>query len=364
LPGVSTSLVPHVSQRVTRIVNVVFLVLGIALLVAVLLRLDAGHVWRHVRAAGWFLVPAFFAYASSLAMSAASWGRAFPPAHRVRFRVLYAVFWAGHAINQVAPGGATGTVVKGTMLARAVDGEEVTASLVTYSYLDAVSVILMTLIGPVLCLVWFDVPRDVVALLALASGVLALGVFGLRVMLRRGLVGHAVRLFRRLPVVRARNLERLQERALRVDERVRAFRQARPGDLRATVAWMAGARAAQVAEAWLLLGALMPEHPSGELFLLALLTQSASQLIQWVAAFVPGRIGVSEGGIALLFELLGFGSVVGLAFGLLRLARKVVGVSMGLVIGAVLHARPPRRIPPELEDAAHPVPLGPTDSEA
>lgn len=352
------------TPRTTRILNGVFLVLGIALLVGVLVRMDAGEVWRHVTDAGWFLLPAFGAYLLSLFLSVLAWGRFFPREHRARFTTLFTVFWAGHAVNMVAPGGATGTVMKGTLLAREVDGEEVTASLVTYSYFDALTMIVSTVVGPILCLFWFDVPTEVVALLAGASAVLAMGALGLRALLRRGLVGQAVRTFGRLPLLRPRNLERVEARAMRVDQRVRAYRKAQPADFRSALALMAGVRVAQVAEAWCLLVPLMPEQGWGELFLLALLTQSASQLIQWLAAFVPGRIGVAEGGIALLFQLLGFGSVTGLAFGLLRRARKVLGTVIGLGIGAVIQARPPRRVPPELEDAAHTVPLGPADSDA
>lgn len=352
------------TQRTTRILNGLFLALGLALLVVVLVRMDAAVVWRHVRDAGWVLLPAFGAYVVSLVLSVLAWRRLFPPAHRARLRTLLTVFWTGHAVNMVTPGGATGTVLKGTLLAREVDGEEVTASLVTYSYFDALTMIVTTVIGPVLCLLWFDVPTRVVAMLAGASAILAVGALGLRALLRRGLVGQVVRTFGRLPLLRPRNLERAEARAMRVDERVRAFRQARPRDLRAAILLMAGVRAAQVLEAWFLLVPLMPEQNAGELLLLALLTQSASQLIQWLAAFVPGRIGVAEGGIALLFELLGFGSVPGLAFGLLRRARKVLSTIIGLAMGAVIQARPLRKAPPDLEDAAHPVPLGPADSDA
>jgi uncharacterized protein (TIRG00374 family) len=353
-----------VTQRRTRIFNAVFLALGLALLVVVLVRMDASEVWDHVVDAGWFLVPAFGAYLGSLLASTLAWGRLFPPGHRARFRTLFSAFWAGHGMNMVAPGGATGVVLKGTLLAREVDGEEVTASLVTYSYFDAVSMISFTVLGPLLCLFWFDVPTRVVAVLAATSGFFAVAALGLRVLLRRGLVAQAVRTFGRVPWLRPRNLERLQARAMRVDERVRAFRQAQPADFRATVLYMVAVRMFQVLEAWFLLLPLIPDETAGELLLLALLTQAASQLINWVGAFIPGRVGVAEGGIALLFELLGIGSVVGLAFALLRRGRKILGAAVGLTIGAVMQARPPRRVPEALEDAAHPLPLGPTDSEA
>jgi hypothetical protein len=350
-----------VTLRHTRILNGLFLALGVALLVVMLLRLDAAEVWERILASGWALVPAFGAYCGSLLVSTLAWGRLFPREHRARFGPLFAAFWAGHAVNMVTPGGATGTVLKGTLLARRIDGEEVTASLVTYSYFDAVSMICFTTAGPLLCLLWYDVPAQVVGGLLALSGVLGLGALGLRVLLRRGLAADAVRLAGRVPFLRLRNLERLEERAGRVDVRVQEFRRSQPADFRATVAFFVMARAFQVLEAFFLLLPLVPEESAGGLLLLALLTQSTNQLINWLAAFVPARVGVAEGGIALLYQLLGMGAGVGLAYGLLRRARVVVGVSIGLVIGAVLQARAPRSAQIAADAGGSPLTLGRTD---
>jgi uncharacterized protein (TIRG00374 family) len=321
-------------SRFGKAFNWLFLLAGIGLFALLLIRLDLDAVVAHLLRAGWMIAPALLAYVVSLAFSTLVWMQAIEPQpENPGFGHVFAAFWAGHAVNGVTPG-AAGDVFRGTLLARRVAGEEVVASLVVYNYLMAVMMLVTTVAGPLVCLMWLDLPVRVIGGLLALAAVVALLMAGITLLLRRGLAGWLVRHAGRLPGLRRRDLGRLEHRALRVDERIRAFRHRRPAAFRRALAYALVVRVAMVAELWLFLLALLPRYGSGWLFLLALLTQSTTQIVSLAAAFIPGRIGALEAAAALLFKLVGLDPAVGLAAAILRRARKLLGIAVGLLIGA------------------------------
>ena len=64
-----------------------------------------------------------------------------------------------------------------------------------------------------------------------------------------------------------------------------------------------------------------------------------TQLITWVAGFVPGQIGLAEGAGALLYKFLGLDPITGFSLELVRRLRKVVAIAIGLLFGIVLGIR-------------------------
>jgi len=80
-------------------------------------------------------------------------------------------------------------------------------------------------------------------------------------------------------------------------------------------------------EVWLYLVPLLPERSPAWLALLALLTETANQLITWAATIVPGGFGVVEGNAYVLFGQLGLGAVTGFALALVRRIRMLVSVA-------------------------------------
>ena len=124
-----------------------------------------------------------------------------------------------------------------------------------------------------------------------------------------------------------------------VDERVRGFRRERPGAYLRALALSSAARLLQVLEVCVLLAALMPERDLAFVALLGLFAHSAAQLLSWALAFVPGRVGVAEGGTALVFELLALRPELGLSLAILRRVRRTAGIAIGLVIALVVESR-------------------------
>jgi uncharacterized protein (TIRG00374 family) len=83
------------------------------------------------------------------------------------------------------------------------------------------------------------------------------------------------------------------------------------------------------------------------------LIEAVSKLANLTNLFIPGAIGAYEGGHALVFKGLGFTSGLGLGLALLRRARGLFWVGVGLLLFWVLHrAEPTLSIP-----ASRPAPL-------
>lgn len=94
-----------------------------------------------------------------------------------------------------------------------------------------------------------------------------------------------------------------------------------------------------VVEVWLILYALGERVGFAE----ALFIESFLKLLSGLAYFVPGNIGIAEGGIVLILNLLDISAAAGLALALIRRARALAWVGVGGLVLLALGrpARPP-----------------------
>lgn len=323
-------------STIGRIVNLGMIAVGVALFVGLLVRMELATIRTQLRDSLWAIVPAFGMYAGNLAASVMGWRETVQPGEhgrRPRFLPLLEAFWAGHAINGLGIA-AGGEFTKGYMLSRHVKGEEVAASLVLFGFLNLATNVTATLVGALLCVLWLDLPPAVVWTVCGLASTIALVMLLLRWALSRGLLGGIGRLLHRLPVVRRADVDRLERNAALVDERVRAFRARRPASFRRTIAWCILSRVLRLLQYAALLAGLLPGRSLLFLLLLVLLVQTAVQLVNWSMPFIPGRLGVLEGGSALLFGAAGMGPEVGVSLGILMRLRQALGFGVGLTLAA------------------------------
>jgi uncharacterized protein (TIRG00374 family) len=331
-------------SRLARYINIALLLLGLGLLVVLLVRLDLEEVKDKLIQVGWYFIPAFAAYVLGLATTSLGWQYFIDPeASRARFRDLFAAFWAGHAVNISTPTGSLGEVLKGTLVRDKVKGDELVASLVTLNFLSTVVPLIFTVIGPLLCMLFLDLPMNVMLATLGVALALFIPVTVVFILLRLGVASVLVKILRKLPLVKFKDPEGLLEKARSIDRRIRECYSKRPARFVKGILWLFFVRLTQVAEVWFILLALLPDQGALWLLLLAVLTQTVSQLLIWVLTFIPGQVGVAEAGSALLFEFLHLDPLVGFSMELIRRIRKILGIAIGLLIGWLVGMRISKR---------------------
>ena len=90
-----------------------------------------------------------------------------------------------------------------------------------------------------------------------------------------------------------------------------------------------------VAEAYLMLRALGAAPTPAVAFVF----EAVTKLVNMAGTFVPARLGVSEGGSALLAGALGFAASQGLSLALMRRARALIWSAVGLAVMPMVDAR-------------------------
>lgn len=318
--------------RKATLVSLAFLLVGIGFLVALLTHFDLSGVLNNLRHVGWAFAVGFAVSTLGNACAAQAWLVLIgPPSARPRFADVLGAQWAGMALNQITPGAALGEVLKGSMLAGRASSRELTASLLMFNLLDIMTTQAANLIAPLFCLIvlpW----RIPLAMLALGV-VLLLPLWLLFALLHRGATSRLVRVLGKLPIKRLRDAEGLKRWASSVDQSLREYRTLRRREFRHAIVCLFGVRLLQIFELIIYLRVLMPATSFPVILALAFLAQNATQLLGWVANIFPGLIGVAESGGAGLFRLVGFDPTIGLALMLVRRARWLLGVVVGLGIG-------------------------------
>jgi uncharacterized protein (TIRG00374 family) len=95
-----------------------------------------------------------------------------------------------------------------------------------------------------------------------------------------------------------------------------------------------------VTEAYVILGALS----GGTTIRIALVFEAVTKIVNTVGTIVPGRLGVAEGGSAVLADALGFAASYGLSLALMRRIRALIWAAVGLTLLPIRETRL-RRLP-------------------
>jgi hypothetical protein len=321
-------------KSIVRVINILFLLLGVALIVVLVTRLDSAEVVRRMLQVGWYFVLGAVFSAAGMVVSAAAWKLLVNPREsRASFGRFISAHWAANAAGQMSAGLGIPEVVRGVILKGRVEGEELAASIIVHSLLNKFVIGIFIMLGPVLCLIMLDLPAEVILVLFGLAVAFFLPVLLLYFLFRWGVASRFMRLLTRLPFLRLTDPDDLIARARKVDQRIKSTRNRSPRRFWSAVGLLLVVRITAAAEIFCLLVPLLPGQTTGFIILLALLTSTATQLIEWTAGFVPGQMGLIEGGNAALYNLLRLDPIIGLSMALLRRVRVLIFFGIGLVLG-------------------------------
>jgi uncharacterized protein (TIRG00374 family) len=312
-----------------RLARALFLLLGLSLLVVLVTQIDLVKVRAYLAEMGWDFPLIFLPYIAVYCCDTLGWRLAFGPSVSIPFHSLFLTRVAGEAINNITPFAYLGgEPVKAHLLTRfhipIIQG--MAASIIA-KLLISISQFFFVILGGMSALSHLATRPDLlwplILLVIVAGGLLT----GLTYSLRVGLFSI---LFRRLDRwnITPSFLERWRAQLRQLDETIVAFGRRYPSHLFLSwglhfLGWALGT-----------LEVLAIFHAVGIPISLreAMGIEALASVVKAVAFFIPGSLGVQDGGNVLLLTVFGYPSSLGLTFSLVRRMRELLWISLGLVV--------------------------------
>jgi putative ABC transport system permease protein len=257
---------------------------------------------------------------------------AVPPEHRrITFRNAFAARLGGEAISFLTfTGPLLGEATKVALLRKRVPLTYGVPALVVDNLIYNLSVVFFVLSGAVVMLLRYPLPPGVYLVLLLIAAVAASGILIAAIAAKRRVM-LLTWLIDRLGELRLSPKVILKKRhhIYHLESKVYDFYKHHPGAFFLMILCNLLAHAASVLEVYLALKMLGFQPQVAQAYII----ESLTKVINFVFAFVPGTIGVYEGGTEVILQNgLGFTPAAGLALALVRKAAIVVWTSIGLLV--------------------------------
>lgn len=309
------------------------ILLGLGALAGLVAWQGVASIAGRLGAADWALVlVAVFALPEAW-FSAISWRQLFAAGRRPAFRPAFLGMWMGTSVNLLVPSASIGgEVVKARhLMQRGTAATDAVASVVVDKAVQAIAVLLWTLIG-VAVLLLYAPDGDLLLGMVAGAALLLLGIGGFIVVQRAG----AFSFLARAAVAASRNerWQRLVQGAAGLDATIRAL-YARPSLILRSSLWRLLARVVMAGEVWL--AAWLMGLPIG--LAEAVILKSLSFALRSAAFMVPGGIGVQEGGYVALGALIGLPPDMMISLSLATRIRELVAAVPGLLAWQVSEGR-------------------------
>ncbi len=250
---------------------------------------------------------------------------------RIRFRDLFGIRIAGEAITDLTfLGPLLGETVKGITLSKHITAEHSASSVVVENLAYSFAIGLFVVSGLVLFLMEFPLPASIRigSLMALGSLFIVGSLIGLIVKKRYRVASKLLERMKRLNVHWLERLHDKREQVALFEENVYGFWHANKGLSLLLLLLELLSISVGVIEAWIILR-LMVQRTS---VFAAFMVETVNRVVNIFFAFVPMRIGVDEGGAALVLETVGYGAVEGVSLAIIRKIRTLFWVAFGLLM--------------------------------
>jgi hypothetical protein len=314
-------------RRWLRWLNAAFLIVGLAALAWMIHTLGVDSIGDGLSRLGWGFALSNLAYFGALAADAFTLRAC---AGEVGGTVPYGRFlhagMAGHAINLATPSGRLGEITKCTVLANDMPTERAAAALVVQNFIMLVTNCAMIVTAPIVAVLALGIEGSVATLLLVSAGVFFVVGAGALVLMHRGIGTWPFAVLARVGVSDER-ISRWRDAWQRVEGHWRDAVADRP---RMRVAWASGfaSRLFTIAEFAIILAFLGSDH----VLAVAALSMANSQVVMWMTAFVPLQVGTAEGGQYALYSAVGLVPAMGVVVELVRKARSVVFIAIGIAL--------------------------------
>lgn len=303
------------------------IILGLVFLTYLVWHIGPSELLSEFKTIGWGLAPLVLIEGVAHILHAIGWRRCLTGAHRdLSFFRIFRIRMSGVSINYLTPTATLGgEVTKGTLLsldhksARAIMG--VTIGKLAYSLAQLVFVSL----GSIVTLWKVELPAGVWPTMLLGSALLAAGIFSFMLVQKYGKLGALIR-WLVSHRIGGKLLENVASHITETDNELKLFYSRRPRDLPIAIAWHILGMACGIVQSWYFLF-LLSDNPS---FLLAASIWFLGGWFDLLTFAIPMNIGVQEATRVLAFNAIGYGSVMGLAYGITLRIEQLFWAGLGL----------------------------------
>jgi hypothetical protein len=306
---------------------------GIILLGFLIWKIGLSTLWEEGILLGWGLVPLVLIEGVSDLFRTVGWRYCLSGPHRsLPFFDLFRIRMSGISINYLTPtAGIGGEVTKGTLLSMTYRGPGAATGVIIGKLAEALAQLIFVVIGSVTVLWGIDLPSGAWTAMLVGTVLLGAGISGFLAVQKYGKLGAVIR-WLVAHKIGARAFGKIAHTITEVDQELKLFYRERPMDLPFSVFWHIVGMACGIVQCW---------------YFLYLLTDQASLLFAGAIWFLgtwfdllsfalPFNIGVLEATRIIAFRALGFGSALGLTFGLTLRLEQVFWAGVGLLIYATL----------------------------
>jgi putative membrane protein len=309
-----------------KIASYIGLVVGLAVMTALIAWQGAGDILALLASTGWALLLVPLIWVPSALMNARCWQMLFQPGFGPTFRQAFMAQWMGRAVNTLLPVASIGgEVVKARVLVLwGLKADHAGASAVVDKTIQALTIVVWGALGCVLLSIM--ALDDALAMSVLAGGALVgAGIAGFVIAQHAGMFGFMAKSAHK--VTGAEFFGGLVDAASGLDQRVRELYRLK-GRVAMATTWRLVALVSQTGEVWL--AAYLLGFPIS--IVEALLLKSLSSTLSDFAFVVPNSYGVQEGAFVVLGGLVGISPEVALAISLAIRIRELIIDVPGLAL--------------------------------
>jgi uncharacterized protein (TIRG00374 family) len=312
-----------------RLARVLFLLIGVGLLAVLLTQINLSTVGMYMREMGWAFPLVFLPYAVVYVCDTIGWKFAFGPSTSIPFRALFLTRIAGESINNLTPFAYLGgEPVKAHLLTRLhIPMVEGMAAAIMAKLLISMAQFAFVILGGALAMSHLVTRPDLLWTLVV---VMMAGGAGLGLLTRALHVGLFTQIYNLLDRWRLTPslLERWRDHLRSLDATIVGFYRQHPRHLGFSLLWHFLGWVTGSLEVFALFYAVGVPLRLTE----ALAIEALASVAKGVAFFIPGSLGVQDGGNVLIIALFGFPPSLGLTFSVVRRMRELVWISLGLLI--------------------------------
>jgi uncharacterized protein (TIRG00374 family) len=248
---------------------------------------------------------------------------------RLGYWRVFAAQTTGLAINRLTPGNSLGEPLKVTLLIEeGVSQANAISAVVMFNIATLLVAVTTLLIGVPTTLLLLDLPWEIQVAVSIAVAGLVTVAISVLIIVRRGAIGSAISLLRRLRLLSEERAVRWRDRISSIDANLKKF-----GDpwSRRGLVFAAGSRVCS----WI--GTIVLLYCAGIELSLPLVAGilSVGQLLLWMSNIVPLGIGLYDSGSYALYGALGASGSEGMGFAMVNRVRTCVLALIGLSVMAV-----------------------------